>query len=323
MNERRTVPTAGARCRALMLDGVLDLPPVGGGDTAERWRALVTLARDDASVARLAEAHVDGVQILAESGRAADPARLLGVWASEGPDGPVTAELRPGGEMRLRGVKAFCGGAGLVDDALVTARLAHRAVLLLVPVAGLGPARIDRSGWATPALADTSTALVDLTGLELDGDAVVGPDGWYTERPGFWHGAIGPAACWAGIAAGLVDHATRHVGPDPHARAHLGALHAERWAMEAALDRAGDEIDRSPGDGAVGRARALTVRHLVERGAAEVQERFGRALGPRPLVSDPEVIARDGALRIYRRQSHAERDLADLGGLLRASHPFG
>lgn len=323
MTDPGSSPTAGARCRARLLDGGLDLPPVGEGETAGRWRALFALARDDVSVARLAEAHVDAVQILAESGRAADPARLLGVWASEGPDGPVEAEPRPGGGLRLRGAKAFCGGAGLVDDALVTARVAGSVALLLVPVADLGPARIDRSGWATPALADTSTAVVDLTGLELDTDAVIGSDGWYTDRRGFWHGAIGPAACWAGIAAGLVDHAARHAGPDPHARAHLGALHAEQWAMEAALDRSGEEIDRSPGNTTTCRTRALTVRHLVDRGAAEVQERLGRALGPRPLVSDAEVIARDGALRIYRRQSHAERDLAALGGLISARHPFG
>lgn len=65
------------------------------------------------------------------------------------------------------------------------------------------------------------------------------------------------------------------------------------------------------------------MRHLVDRGASEVQERLGRALGPRPLVSDAEVIARDGALRIYRRQRHTERDLAALGELISARHPFG
>ena len=35
----------------------------------------------------------------------------------------------------------------------------------------------------------------------------MGTPGWYVERNGFWHGAVGPAACWAGRAAGLVDAA--------------------------------------------------------------------------------------------------------------------
>ena len=41
--------------------------------------------------------------------------------------------------------------------------------------------------------------------LELGTDDMVASDDWYLERAGFWHGAGGVAACWAGCAAGLVE----------------------------------------------------------------------------------------------------------------------
>ncbi len=305
----------GARTRSLLAAGALDLPRVGRGATAARWAGLVALARDDVSVARLAEAHVDAVQILAEAGREAEPGELLGVWAAEGPGGPVRARPHRDGGLVLEGAKAFAGGASLVDAALVTVDRAGVHTLLRLPMAEVDAGRIDRRGWVTPALADTDTAVVDLDGVRVAEAAVVGGDRWYLDRPGFWHGAVGPAACWAGAATGLVDHAERAVGDDPHARAHLGAMRAEVRGMASVLDRAGRECDAEPGDGAAAQARALAVRHLVDRAAAEVQDRLGRALGPRPLVADAEVVARDAALRVYRRQCHAERDLEVLGRL--------
>ena len=37
----------------------------------------------------------------------------------------------------------------------------------------------------------------------------VGPPNFYLERPGFWFGATGVAACWYGGARGLVEHVVR------------------------------------------------------------------------------------------------------------------
>lgn len=325
--------TLAARLRALDADGHLDLAPIGGGATASRWRALAELARHDVSEARLAEAHVDARQILDEAGAARRDGCLYGVWASEHPRWTVTAEpVGDDGALALHGAKAFCTGAGLLDRALVTVRGASGApddgeapVLLLdVDLAGLPADRIDRSGWVTGALADTGTAVVDLTGVVVAPDDVVGPPDWYLDRPGFWDGAVGPAACWAGAALGLVDHARAHPPADVHGRAHLGALDALAWQLGAVLDAAGREVDRRDTVGAPeARRRALTVRHLVDAACAEVQERFARALGPRPLVADAAVVERDQALSLYRRQCHAERDLEALGDLVvdAGTHP--
>lgn len=315
------------RVRSLGRSGALDLPPIGAGRTADRWLALAALARHDVSEARIAEAHVDALQILAEAGRPPTPGALYGVWASEHPRWHVTGTDAPEGALALHGSKAFCTGAGLLDRALVSVAVpgpsGDGTRLVELDLATVDPARVDASSWVAAALSDTETAVVDLDGLVVPADATVGADGWYLDRPGFWDGAIGPAACWAGAALGLVDHAAAHPPSDPHGRAHLGALAALGWSLEAALEQAGREIDAATGSTAdpgerarAARRRALVVRHLVDVTAAEIQDRFARALGPRPLVADGTVIERDQALSLYRRQCHAERDLETLGTLL-------
>jgi alkylation response protein AidB-like acyl-CoA dehydrogenase len=299
--------------RDLVASGGLDLPPIGDGATSERWHTLAELARRNVSLGRLAEAHVDAVQILREADRSAASDRLLGVWASEHPQWTVSAEPTADG-LVLRGAKAFCSGAGIVDEALVTVVTSSGPLLVLVTVGDLEPERIDASAWRTAAMADTATATVDLDGIEVAEEQIVGAAAWYLERPGFWHGAVGPAACWAGAALGLVDHAESHAPTDVHGRAHLGSLIADAWALHAILDRAGREVDAIDGaePAGVAQTRALIVRHLVDDRCESVQRHVERALGPRPLVADPDVIERHAALTLYRRQCHGERDLAAL-----------
>lgn len=307
--------TLARQLRDLARRGAFDLPPLGGGDSARRWRALADLARADVSVARLAEAHLDGHQILREADRSHPGERLVGVWASEHPRWRVTGSVGPLG-ITLRGAKAFCSGAGIVDDALITATVDDQALLILLPGEAITADRIDPSGWSAPALAATRTAVVDLDTIVVASDAVVGEPGWYLDRSGFWHGAVGPAACWGGAALGLVDHALAHPPADPHGRSHLGAMAAAGWSIEAALDRAGRWADEVPDDVAAARRVALTVRHVVDEHCRDIGDRFSRALGPRPLIEDPAVIERHAALAIYRRQCHGERDLESLGDLL-------
>lgn len=326
--------TVGSALRQLLADGALDLPPIGSGHTADRWLGLAEIARGDLSLGRLAEAHVDGRQILAEAGVSHPAHRLLGVWASEHPRHTVHATVE-GGVVALHGSKGFCTGAGIVDDALVTATTtdARGPLLVLVPVAGLQPGRIDLASWQTPALRDTCTATVSFAGIELPATAVVGAPGWYLDRPGFWQGAIGPAACWGGGAIGLVDHARAHAPDDPHATAHLGAMVAGGWTIRAVLAAAGHALDAEPvervapaadGVGAPGglagerdHRLALVTRHAVDAACEDVQRHAERGLGPRALAGDAAFAERHQALTLYRRQCHAERDLEALGQLAR------
>jgi alkylation response protein AidB-like acyl-CoA dehydrogenase len=306
-----------ARLRNMLAQGLLDLPRPGRGQTPARHKALAEIGREDLSLARLAEAHVDAVAILAEAGRQAAPGALYGVWASEIPDQPLRLEHVASGFV-LSGEKKFCTGAGLLDRALIT--VANPEQLLVDVDLRVNPESVvfDGSSWITTAFAETNTASATFTEVPLDEQAIIGAPRWYLDRPGFWHGACGPASCWAGGAMGLVDYAAHQSRADPHTLAHLGAMYAEIWALESFLDTAGRQIDADPCNVPVAHTRALTVRHLVEQACSEIMRRFARAYGPRPLAFDSEVSRRYHELDLYIRQSHAERDLESLGGSVKS-----
>ena len=304
-----TTETVGAQLRAVHLAGGLELPLPGSGRTLERWVALAELACGDLVLARLAEAHTDAVAIHAELGVASEPG-LWGVWAAEPPSARVEA-ARDGDGWVLSGRKAWCSGARVLDRALITAHAPDGRRLFAVPVADLV---VVEGTWAAVGMAASGSVSVDLRAVPA---AAVGGPGAYLDRPGFWHGGAGVAACWYGGALGaarLLLRAGRSGPLDPHALAHLGAVDAHVTAMRAHLRQAADEVDADPvGPGA--QLRATRLRVHVEAGASEVLDRVGRALGAGPLCLDPVHAQRVADLPVYLRQSHAERDLAGLGAL--------
>jgi alkylation response protein AidB-like acyl-CoA dehydrogenase len=301
-----------ARLRVLGRNGELSLPPPGAGATGARHAALFEFGRSDLSLARLAEAHTDALAIFVEAGHVAPVGRLYGVWASDGPTSLLTVARTEDGKIRVDGTKRYCSGAQLLDAALVTAHEGDHIVLLNVPLAASG-LTVDATGWVAPAFAGTNTAAVTFENVQLTDADVVGPPNWYLTRPGFWHGALGPAACWAGGAAGLVDAARTLHKRDPHARAQVGALEAADWGLRAVLAQAAREIDSDPGDiSHSAQRRALMARHLIERLCTDVLDRFGRATGPQLLAFDAQIAQRHAELNLYIRQCHAERDLATI-----------
>jgi alkylation response protein AidB-like acyl-CoA dehydrogenase len=289
--------------------GEFTLPLPGQGATPARHDALKRWGARDLSLARIAEAHTDALAILAAAGQAERPGALYGVWASDGPTARLTYSRLANGDWVLRGTKQFCSGANFLESALVTAHGEAGILLLDVTLddAGITP---QPSAWESAAMADTATVAVDFHGIRVAATRVVGPPNWYLSRPGFWYGAIGPAACWAGGALSLIEAATNLGRKDPHSRAQVGALQSLGWALSAYLDRSGQEIDADPEDKkGEARVRALKVRHLIERACTEVLDRFGRATGPQLLAHDAHVARQHVALTLYIRQCHAERDL--------------
>jgi alkylation response protein AidB-like acyl-CoA dehydrogenase len=292
-----------------------EMPLPGKGRTAERHMRLMEIGRRDLSLARLAEAHFDAVAILAEAGRGAVRGATYGVWASEIPGKALELAKAPGGYL-VNGTKMFCSGAGLIDRALVTVtQPEHR--LVEVDLRGQADTiTVDATEWKTPAFREIQTATVTFHGTRISGEDLIGEVGWYLDRPGFWHGACGPASCWAGGAEGLVEYAVEQGRKDPHTKAHVAAMAADVWAMQSYLATAGIEIDSDPGNKVRAGMRALMVRHLVEQGCSDVLRRFGRAYGPYPLAMKQETSQRYLELDLYLRQSHAERDLEALGTLV-------
>lgn len=298
-------------------DGTADLPMPGAGRTAERWNRLADVAERDLDLGRLVEAHTDALAILAElAGPEYRAGQRWGVWAAEASE-PLRAECT-GGRWLLDGTKTWCSGAGLCTDALVTAHADDGVRLFAVSLDSPGVAS-DAAGWTGLGMAGCDTRSVHFDRVRAV--AVGGPCS-YLNRPGFWHGAIGVAACWYGGARGVAMALLRSVRNgrrDPHALAHLGAVDAALGGARAALRAAAAAIDADPeGPPEAGERRAFAVRAIVDRTVADVLTRVARATGPAPLAADAEHAKRVADLTVYVRQNHAERDLARLGELTAA-----
>jgi hypothetical protein len=156
---------------------------------------------------------------------------------------------------------------------------------------------------------DSRTAGVD---VHVPGDAQIGPVGAYVGRPGFWHGGVGVAACWHGIAerigSGLAVHAGEH--EDPHLAAARGRAIAVLAASRALLAAAGRQIDERRLDETAARQRALLVRVAVERSARDVLETSMAAQGATALCFDGRHARAVADLAVYLGQLHRGRDEA-------------
>lgn len=310
------VDRVAASFAELVDTGALDVPLPGSGDTHTRWRVLAGISRRDLSVGRLAEAHTDAIAILAElGGPTPPPGSRWGVWAAEPPKPVVHAEQR-GDTWLLTGAKPWCSGAHSCTHALLTARVGEERVLFAVQ---LGPGRTQpvEDTWAAVGMAGSDSGAVSFDAAPA---VPVGDRGGYLTRPGFWYGAIGVAACWYGGACGVADallHSMRSGRAEPHGLAHLGAVDAALHPAGLTLADAAREVDADPVDeSGTARIRAMRIRAIVEAACDDVLARVGRATGAGPLGSNAEHARRVADLTVYLRQSHAERDLAELGQLL-------
>lgn len=311
--QRGSAEAAGVALRAL-IDARLDqLPLPGHGSTTERWRVLGAIAAFDLSLVKLYEGHTDALAILAELG-AGPPAdgSAWAVWAAEPPDARLAAQR--GGDAQtvlLHGRKAWCSGAASVTHALVTAwNEQDEPILAAVDLSQPG-VRVTDTGWQ--AVGMRASASVDVHFERVPARQVGAPRA-YVERPGFWQGGAGIAACWFGAAAGIAEFvasdARRRAGP--HELAHLGAIDATLRATAALLRETAAFIDREPRADAT--IAALRARLAAEHAAASVVGRAGRALGAGPLCRDAHFAQLMADLPVFIRQSHAERDEASLAG---------
>lgn len=313
-------PGGGELAAEVRAEADRPLPLPGHGATAARFEAFARIGASDLCVAKLAEPHHDATAILAELGEGGpDSGTLWGVWAAEPPHARVRAR-RDGGSWQLSGTKAFCSGATLVTHALITAEAPDGSRLFALDIAAArasGTVRVEAADWVGPGMSRAGTRTMDLR--EVPAYAVGGP-GDYVDRPGFWHGAVGVAACWLGGAravAAQLERTARRRELDPYASAHLGAVTAALEAATAHVHATAHVIDADPQDVA-GRARrdAQSVRATVVAAAEDVLTRVAHALGPAPLAFDHEHAQRVADLTVFLRQHHGERDLAELGRLV-------
>jgi alkylation response protein AidB-like acyl-CoA dehydrogenase len=299
------------------------LPVPGGGETWRRFEVLASCAAEDLSFGRLVEGHVDALAILAEAHvQPLGQDLSYGVWAARSDTSKMVAEPDNQG-WRLSGTKEFCSGSQMLDRALVTAETPQGYQLFDI-APNDDAVTVHPHSWAAVGMADSKSDTLTFDHLYVPPDRVVGSPGFYTERPGFWFGAVGVAACWYGGAVGLVNHLLDGLKPEPseHVLSDLGLAVARVAAMRDVLQNAATEIDSNPFDNAEnGQMRALVTRQTVHDAALDVLALVASAGGARPLCHEGDQARRAADLFVYLSQHHGRSDGAALGRLVMKARP--
>ena len=144
-------------------------------------------------LARSRSAGLRAVRFVRGVGRPQRPGRRWGRWQHRFAVG-----------WRLSGVKPYCSGSDHLDRALVTADAPDGYRLFDISVAEHVVA-VAPGSWSAVGMADSVSETLTFGGPVLPESAAVGPPDFYLQRPGFWSGSVGVAACWYGGAKGLVD----------------------------------------------------------------------------------------------------------------------
>ncbi len=288
------------------------LPLPGSGDTSQRFRALRQMSAKNPSVGRLLEAHCDAQAIFTDANVVIPANSALAVWASSSIS-RVTAQTTRYG-LLLNGTQNFCGGAGIIDGALMTVSCKEGERLVFVRMNQEG-VTVDLSTWKTTAFSDASIGTVRLTNVEIADTELVGHPHFYSARPGFWWGAVGVAACWAGITDRVIDmQRLRSTRCDEIAAVSLGLQSALCWGIDASLDVAARIIDRRSSESA--QVPALSARYQIAVAAGTILRSVENEAGPGPLAFNPGWVQAVSELRMALGQHHGDRDLRDLGNLI-------
>lgn len=304
--------------RALIANGLDRLPVPGSGATLDRWRCLAVVAGHDLALVKLFESHVDALAILheLEPDRARPSGVSYAVWASESRVDPMTIrEMHAAGAAVIGGRKSWCSGAASVDRGLMTATDADgRRWLVEVDLRAPG-VTVDTGKWQAVGMRDSGSGDVACDDVSA---RLVGTPGGYLDRPGFWQGGAGIAACWFGAAARIGNRVRdlQSGRDDVHALAHLGAIDGELAGGAALLREAANWIDAHPLDDA-GRI-ALRARTTIADMAENVIADAMRAIGPGPFCNEAGLARLAADLPIFVRQSRAEHDRVGLARLLLA-----
>ncbi|MEO8855635.1 MAG: acyl-CoA dehydrogenase [Burkholderiaceae bacterium] len=314
--EAEPADDAATLLQTLIQAGLDRLPLPGGGATLQRWKALALVAGHDLSLAKLYEGHTDARAILHEFDErdALFSGARWGVWASESAQGRVTLHKGESGRVRLYGTKCWCSGADSLSHALLTAWHADGTGPQLVRVAlNQGAIQVFAQAWKAVGMQGSAGVDVFFDGAMAD---AVGASGHYLQRPGFWHGGAGVAACWWGGARALAEPLFRKMqaGQAPYDPLRLAALGTVDLALRSAalaLKSAARWIDEHPLDDA-GNV-ALRARLAVEASADTVLREAGRALGAPAFCRDARFARMAADLPVFLRQSHADHDIAQLG----------
>ncbi|MBD5656515.1 MAG: acyl-CoA dehydrogenase [Candidatus Eremiobacteraeota bacterium] len=293
--------------------------------------ALRGVGARDVSLGRLYEGHVNGVQLVARCGTAAQRVALerdladglvFGVWNTQDEDG-VRIEDAGAGRYVLSGAKTWASGAGRIERPIVTAQWPDGGVrMCLVPMDRVRTA-IDGSAWRPLGMHDSQSFRVDFDGVTLAADDLIGDDGDYERQPWFFAGALRYVAVQTGVIERLVTETAAYLlerrrDGDPFQRVRLAEMRiaartALQWLAAGAAAWTSFDAERSESSAAEVIDVVDMARSVVDRAARETIDLAVRCVGARGLVEPLPFARLVRDLEMYLRQPAPDAALVRVG----------
>jgi alkylation response protein AidB-like acyl-CoA dehydrogenase len=306
--------------RSLGGSGLCDEP----GMSATLFDILRRVGKANLSLGRLYEGHVNAIKLVTAYGTLAqrevfaDAVRAghtSGVWNAEGTNTASFKQTTPG-VFVLSGRKIYASGAGLLSRPIITVASAEGPLMVVLSSSEID--RTDTSTWRPLGMRATATGSIDLEGLTISQESIIGAPGDYFRDPDFHGGAWRYLAVQVGGMEGLVESAVAVLRDmerdgDPLQRARFGkiglALHtAMLWAHNARhVAIAGERYT----DSLV--PRVDMARLAVERAGISIIDDVTHSIGLTACLQDfgIERVVRD--LLTYLRQPGPDRALTRVG----------
>jgi alkylation response protein AidB-like acyl-CoA dehydrogenase len=281
------------------------------------FRLLHLLGYASLSLGRIFEAHVNALELVRQYGTrkqlesaalAAQAGDLFALWVTD----PAQQGVRISAGFVLTGEKWFCSAAGVAKQALITAQTETGSQMVLLPLS-TGVQVTDR-GVKLSGMRGAVTGSVDVTGVVVSQEALIGGTGDYLKEPVFSTGAWRSSAVAVGGLAALIDTAkdelcSRGRADHPFQRMRFGqsliAHETSRlWMLEVCKRLGSPEAV----------AYVNLARTAIEAACLDALRHIQRSLGLSAFMqgSRAERIARD--LATYLRQPALDEVLLEASG---------
>ncbi len=281
---------------------------------------LRALGHGSIAVGRLYEGHVNALKLIALYGNAgqrraatadAVAGHLFAIWNTEAPPG---LRLLPGDG--LAGGKIVCSGAGHVTRPVVTARRPGEPEQLLLLRLAPGERVVPGSSARLHGVRGAVTASMDLEGLAVEPETLIGAPGDYLAQPEFSAGAWRGSAVALGGLDSLVELAAaqlvaRDRAGAPLQLARLGEAMIAAGTARLWTTRAAEAAEHGTLEAGEVAAIVNLARIAVEHAALDAMRLVTRSLGLAALVAPNPVerILRD--LTTYLRQPAPDETLTE------------
>jgi alkylation response protein AidB-like acyl-CoA dehydrogenase len=238
---------------------LLPLPPEYGGQSLgtayEGFKLAVdvleAIGSKDLSLARLYEGHINAVKLVRKFGndkqmnyvsQSVSSGHMFAIWNTEFQN---KLRLKPYNDwFKLIGSKVFASGVGKIQRALVTAHDPNGKLVILMIELNNIINKVNFSKWRFNAMVATGTGEIDLTGLEIQSDQIIGAAGDYFKEPDFSSGAWRTLAAQTGAIKTLCFLFKTHITENHHSehpvqRARLGDMliayqTCHQWVLKCA-----------------------------------------------------------------------------------------